>query len=196
MWELALLTMRNSCRARRSLSCKLMHNEVRGSIHFLTWQQCVCVWVKVCEKQRQWERKPGAYPAYIGVRPHSFRTSVDRATHWSYCVNCTQSVQSVCSEPQFYRRIAAQIWESLNMKSSSEDLNVKPLWFWVNITLLFVDGSTAGPSSSGLLYMLRRYTDRAPLKVILSVLKWGMTSLDCHESDLLTRDLFYSGAKM
>ena len=178
---------------------------------------CVCEWVKVCEKQRQWERKPGAYPAYIGVRPHSFRTSVDRATHWSYCVNCTQSVQSVCSEPQFYRRIAAQIGESLNMKSSSAELNVYPLWFWVNIMLLFVDGSTcsimcrvemlqnvlsgshlcnwhcrylsslapvigtAGPSRSGSLYMLRRCTDRALLKVILSVLKWCMKSFDFYE---------------
>lgn len=143
MWELAFLSMWNNYWARRSLTCKLMHNEVRGSIHFLPdaaacvyASVCVCVSAHIITWKIETEGKTGAFPVYIGVRPHSSRTSVGRATHWSYCVNRTQ-YSLWCAQSLNCADGLLQLWEKpFNVKISFIELNANRWWFCINTILL------------------------------------------------------------
>lgn len=97
---------------------------------------CVCVSAHIITWKIETERKTGAFPVYIGVRPHSSRTSVGRATHWSYCVNRTQ-YSLWCAQSLNCADGLLQLWEKpFNVKISFIELNANRWWFCINAILL------------------------------------------------------------
>lgn len=137
MWELAFLTMWNSYRACRSLTCKLMHNEIRGSIHFLTWRRSVCVSLMSVWKIETVGEKAWSLPVL-----HWCQTSQLRNKCWqSYtlvllCELHTVLVGSLLRAPVLVMDCCIQ-WKNLYIwKAVLLSVMLKSIVIWMNTMLL------------------------------------------------------------